>query len=445
MTDQLRVGIIGVGWGSMVQVPAFRAAGGYEVAALCSRRAERVAEAGKRLGIEDVATDWQRFVQRPDLDVISVCTPTNMHREQVLGAVRAGKHVLCEKPVALDADQASEMAEAADAAGVATAVCFENRWGREKLPVWQQITEGLLGEPYFARVAVAADYWHPTRPLMSEWMYRLADGGGYLLGMASHDIDYLYCLFGAPEAVCADVRATIGVRSRPDGSAFDADADDTASLLLRWPSGVRAMVSLTTMGLHTGSRYRFEAFGSGGTVEIDGTLFGGTVRTGRAGEEGLRELSSSDRTVGGDSAAIPASGRRAAPIRALTLMLEQWLPALRGEAAADSGLAPSAPSAPDVPTLRDGLVVQRIIDAARRSSDGAGWVSLLSPRLTSRLIRARRLVHRMMSQSRSTSVPSLTRMPGAGGPAGVRENRGHRPGRQPGRAGDDRHRTAPVR
>ena len=376
MTDQLRVGVIGVGWGSMVQVPAFRAAGGYEVAALCSRRADRVAAAGERLGVEDVSTDWERFVRRPDLDIISVCTPTDLHREQVLGAIGAGKHVLCEKPVALDSGQAAEMADAADAAGVATAVCFENRWGREKLAVWREVSEGLLGSPYFARVAIAADYFHPVRPLMSEWMYRLADGGGYLLGMASHDIDYLYCLFGVPEAVCADVRATIPVRTRADGSAFSADADDTASLLLRWDSGVRALISLTTVGLHSGSRYRFEAFGSDGTAEIDGTVFGGAVRAGRAGEEGLRELSLSDAAVS-DPSAIPATGRRSAPIRALALMLERWLPQVRGAegtgaAAPDAGYGPT----PGVPTLGDGLVVQRVIDAARRSSDGAGWVSL---------------------------------------------------------------------
>jgi predicted dehydrogenase len=373
MTDQLRVGIIGVGWGSMVQVPAFRAAGGYEVAALCSRRAERVTEAGARLGVQDVSTDWERFVRRPDLDIISVCTPTDLHHEQVLGAIGAGKHVLCEKPVALDSAQAAEMADAADAAGVATAVCFENRWGREKLAVWRQVSGGLLGSPYFARVAIAADYFHPVRPLMSEWMYRLADGGGYLLGLASHDIDYLYCLFGVPEAVCADVRATIPVRTRADGSDFAADADDTTSLLLRWGSGVSASITLTTVGLHSGARYRFEAFGSGGTAEIDGTVFGGTVRAGRAGEEGLRELSLSDAAVS-DPSAIPATGRRSAPIRALALMLEQWLPRVRGTgaAAADVGHGPT----PGVPTLRDGLVVQRVIDAARRSSDGAGWVSL---------------------------------------------------------------------
>jgi predicted dehydrogenase len=376
MTDQLRVGVIGVGWGALVQVPAFRAAGGYEVAALCSRRAERAAEAGARLGIEDVSTDWEQFVRRPDLDIISVCTPTDLHREQVLAAIGAGKHVLCEKPVALDSGQAAEMADAAEAAGVATAVCFENRWGREKLAVWRQIGDGLLGSPYFARVAIAADYFHPSRPLMSEWMYRRADGGGYLLGMASHDIDYLHCLFGVPEAVCADVRVTIPTRTRADGSEFAADADDTVSLLLRWSSGVRASISLTTVGLHTGSRYRFEVFGSGGTAEIDGTLFGGTVRAGRTGEEGLRELAPGDEAVS-DPSAIPATGRRSAPIRALALMLERWLPSVGGPAAPASapGADESGPG-PSVPTLRDGLVLQRVIDAARRSSNGAGWVSL---------------------------------------------------------------------
>src|SRR6202000_2040953 len=121
MTDQLRVGVIGVGWGSLVQVPAFRAAGGYEVAALCSRRAERAAGAGGGVGLGDVSPDREQFVRRPDLDIISVCPPTDLHREQVLGAISAGKHVLCEKPVALDSGQAAEMADAADAAGGAPA------------------------------------------------------------------------------------------------------------------------------------------------------------------------------------------------------------------------------------------------------------------------------------------------------------------------------------
>ena len=210
MTDQLRVGVIGVGWGSMVQVPAFRAAGGYEVAALCSRRAERVAAAGERAG----------------------------HRGRVhrLGAVRPparprhhlGVHADRPAPRAGARRDRRGQARAVREAGRPGLRLRPRRWPtRRTRPGWPprsasktggggrswrsggRSATGLLGSPYFARVAIAADYFHPTRPLMSEWMYRLADGGGYLLGMASHDIDYLYCLFGVPEAVCADVRATI--------------------------------------------------------------------------------------------------------------------------------------------------------------------------------------------------------------------------------------------
>ena len=383
MTDQLRVGIIGVGWGSMVQVPAFRAAGGYEVAALCSRRADRVAAAGARLGVEDVTTDWQRFVQRPDLDVISVCTPTDLHREQVLGAVGAGKHVLCEKPVALDSGQAAEMADAADAAGVATAVCFENRWGRGE-------AAGLAaGERRPARRALLRAGRHrgrllpPAAPLMSEWMYRLADGGGYLLGMASHDIDYLYCLFGVPEAVCADVRATIRVRTRADGSAFEADADDTASLLLRWRSGRAGRAQPD----HDGAAHRLPVPFRGVRQRRDRGDRRDAVRrdgAGRAGRRG-RTARTAFSDAGGqrprrhprDRAAERADPGARAHARAVAAFGAR----LGGTVASADGSG----AAPRVPTLRDGLVVQRVIDAARRSSDGAGWVSLLDDRVTGRL------------------------------------------------------------
>ena len=102
----IRVGIIGVGWGSIVQTPAFRAVPEFEVAALCSRQPERVEAAAAQLGIDSTSTDWREFVARDDLDLISVCTPVKLHAEQTIAAVEAGKHVLCEKPVAVDANDA---------------------------------------------------------------------------------------------------------------------------------------------------------------------------------------------------------------------------------------------------------------------------------------------------------------------------------------------------
>ncbi len=165
---------------------------------------------------------------------------------------------------------------------------------------------------------IAADYWHPSRALQSEWMYRAADGGGHLLGMASHDIDYLSCLFGPPKAVRADIRTCVPIRTRPDGGELEVDADDTSAVLLRMGSGLIASINVCAVGLHTGSDYRLETFGSEGTITIDGTVFSAGIRAGRVGDDGLSVVPGSTRLARsglpmiakGEAAACgPASGR----------------------------------------------------------------------------------------------------------------------------------------
>lgn len=359
----IRVGLIGVGWGAIVQTPAFRAVPAFEVAALCSRRTEKVAAAGEKLGIADVSTDWQAFVRRDDLDLISICTPVDLHHEQTLAAIAAGKHVLVEKPVGIDEGQTGEMLAAAEAAGVAHAVCFENRWQPARLKVGELVRSGLVGDPYLTLARSGADYWHPTRGLQSEWMYQRRHGGGYLMGMGSHDIDFLCALFGEPEAVCADVRTTVTARRRDDGSTLAVDADDTSALLIRMQNGMLASVNTTAIAFQ--QRFgAFEAFGSAGSVAIEGALMGDepAVRLATVGQAEPETVPGSDREPA-SGAEIPVR-RAGAAIKALALMLEDWVPALRREAVTA------------VPTLADGHRVQRIIDAARRSSDGGGWVGL---------------------------------------------------------------------
>jgi predicted dehydrogenase len=359
----IRVGMIGVGWGSIVQVPAFRVVPGFEVVALCSRRAESVEAAGAKLEVDDVSTDWEAFVRRDDLDLISVATPVDLHLPQVLAAIAAGKHVLVEKPVGLTAAETGEMLAAAEAAGVQHAVCFENRWAPTQLRLGELIRGGQLGDPYLVLARATADFWHPTRGLQSEWMYRLADGGGYLMGMGSHDIDFVCSLLGEPVAVCADVRTTVTKRTRDDGSVLDVDADDTSVVLLRMANG--ALVSITTSAITLAQDTRsFEAFGSAGSVSVSAPIMGEEAPAIRVGSAGAAPTE-----VGGvfrePASGLPIPARRAGgAIRSLALMLEEWLPAFGGAAT------------PTVPTLRDGHLVARVVDAARASSAGAGWVTL---------------------------------------------------------------------
>jgi predicted dehydrogenase len=364
--DKIRVGIIGVGWGTIVQTPAFRAVPEYDVVALCSRRPERVQEAGAKLGIEDTSTDWESFVKRGDLDLISICTPTDLHHDQTIAAVRAGKHVLCEKPVAIDAAEAKRMLDAAESAGINHAVDFEGRWLPDRLAVWDLVRDDFLGDNYLARVTTTADLWHPSHALQSDWMYDVSAGGGYLMGAASHDIDYLCALFGPPTAICADVHVSIPERVKADGSPLHVSADDTSTVLMRFASGAVASVSVSVMGFGI-DRKLLELYGSNGAIEIDTTLMKGnagpmTITAVSVEDGGRNEIAASQRAPR-SGAEIPAR-KAGAAINAMALMLEDWLPAFDGK------------PAPGVPTLRDGYIAASVIDAAHRSSDGEGWVTL---------------------------------------------------------------------
>ncbi|MDV3124599.1 Gfo/Idh/MocA family oxidoreductase [Mycobacterium sp. 21AC1] len=359
MADQTpkRVGIVGVGWGAHVQVPGFRAAEGFEPVALCARTPERLERVAAKLGIEETSTDWESFVTRDDLDVISVATPTTLHRDMTLAALAAGKPVLCEKPLAGDVKSAREMVRAAAESNLPTACCFENRWNPDWLAVADKVRSGFLGAQYLARVSRSASYWHPSHPLQASWMYDREQGGGYLAGMLVHDLDFLCSLLGKPVSVCAEVKTSDPARELPDGTTLHVTADDTAALLMRMESGLTAMLSVSVMGAHA-DHYRLELFGADGTIIGDGELRSAAYSAGLATDDGLKPLTVDEREPGHPEN-LPA-GLAGHASRAMALMLEDWLPAFDG---APSGAA----------TFEDGLLSLAVIDAAHRSAEGGGW------------------------------------------------------------------------
>lgn len=361
MASDLRCGVIGVGWGSLVHIPAFRMTAGFEPVALCSRREEPLAAAGARAGISDLSTDWRDFVRRDDLDLISIASPVELHKEMALAAIAAGKHVLCEKPAALSGDDAREMLDAAEAAGVRHACCFETRWMRERLAVWDAVRAGFVGKPYSMRLLKSGPMWHPTHPPQAEWMYYRASGGGYLAGMLSHDIDFACALLGEPVAVAADVRTNVRRRTLADGREIVVDADDTSALLLRFANGASAVLSASVVGAHSYGM-RMDLFGEDGTLLCESAgAQGASLTGGAASEPGLAPMAVSEREP--EAGPVPGKGRSANNIRAQALMLEDWRDNFDNPEGA-------------VPTLRAGWRVQTIIDAAHRSAEGAGWAPL---------------------------------------------------------------------
>ncbi|MSQ27928.1 MAG: Gfo/Idh/MocA family oxidoreductase [Dehalococcoidia bacterium] len=360
MPDKYRVGIIGVGWGGNVHVPAFRLVPEYDVVALCGRRADRAAEVAARVGVPESASDWQALVRRDDLDIIVVSTPADLHAEMAIAAARAGKHVYCEKPVGRNAKEALAMTEAAEAAGVASAMGYEMRWYPERALVSRLITSGYLGAPHLAHSSQTAPMYRPGVSSPAQWKLMLGEGGGYVGAVTTHELDYLSWLFGEPEAVCAGLRTEFPDRKVADGTAFTATAEDVCAIMVRFASGALAVASGSSVSIHS-TPYRFDATGSDGTICYTMTPAGpeGFIAAGPAGAD-RKPLELVSRTPRSGLMPDPAAPNNRNVV-ATALLLEDWLPALRGDAS-------------PVPTLRDGLRVQKIIDAARASSDGAGWV-----------------------------------------------------------------------
>jgi predicted dehydrogenase len=359
VADALRVGLIGVGWGALVHAPAFAAVDGYELVALCSSRPESVGRAGERLAIADTSTDWASFVRRDDLDLISISAPVPYHRDMFLSALAAGKHVLCEKPLAMSGDEGRAMTEAAERSNRATVVCFENRWSPEHLAITELVAEGAIGRLSFVQVTITTGYWHPTHAPQSAWMYRREQGGGYLFGQMSHEIDFLRSLFGPVVAVCADVRHSLD-RVATSAGDIDVTADDTSAVLMRLECGALAVLTNSTAGLAAGTNL-FEAHGSNGTIAVNRFPTGAGSLVATAGGGDPQPLQPSSRRLA-SGIELPAR-RSSAAVQAMGLLLEDWRPAFSGQVT-------------NTPTIRDGWAVQQIIDAALRSSEGAGWVDV---------------------------------------------------------------------
>src|SRR5688572_3746708 len=122
------IGIVGTGFARTTQIPGFRDCMGAKIVAIASAHRERAETVAKEFGIDHVADDWQELVQRDDVDLVSIVTPPATHVEITLAAIEQRKAVLCEKPMAINADQSAQMVEKAKAAGVLALIDHELRF-----------------------------------------------------------------------------------------------------------------------------------------------------------------------------------------------------------------------------------------------------------------------------------------------------------------------------
>ena len=243
----LRVGFIGTGWTERVQIPMFRL-GGLTAQAICSGNPQNARRVAAALDIPQVFDTWQELVQSDTIDLVSIVTPPHLNREISVAALQAGKHVICEKPTALNVAEAEAMLAAAQAAPEQMAIIdHELRFHPQRIRLRQLIKENFVGSVLTVNITVVnGRRLNPALPWT--WWSDAERGGGMLGAVGSHMLDQARWLNGKIDSLTAALQIGHYYRTDPaTDTPRQVTADDQAQLLLRFANGAQGSVTVSAL------------------------------------------------------------------------------------------------------------------------------------------------------------------------------------------------------
>lgn len=212
MTTKLRVGIIGANlqgsWGAWAHLPALAALEGFEASAVATTHLESAQATAAAFGIAHAFDDPRALAEHPDVDVVAVCVRVPAHRELVMQALDAGKHVYCEWPLGRNTAEATELRRAADARGVVAMVGLQARSSPLLNHVRDLIAEGTIGTVRSAALTHSADWLSAPYPSMT-YLQDRSSGAHFLSIPGGHSIDALCWLLGEFETLSATVKTAV--------------------------------------------------------------------------------------------------------------------------------------------------------------------------------------------------------------------------------------------
>jgi len=287
MGDTINVGLVGYKFMGKAHSNAWRQVARFfdpklkpVMKAICGRTEEAVAAATEKLGWEGYETDWRKLVARGDIDLVDICTPGGVsHKEIVLGAAEAGKHIFCEKPLANSLSDAQEMLEAVQRAGVRHMVNFNYRRAPAVALAKCMIDDGLIGQIYHWRAVYLQDWIiDPDFPLVWRLDKSIA-GSGPLGDLAAHSVDLAHYLVGEIAQVTGMMQTFIEERPLPAEMAGLAavagqergkvTAEDAVAFLARFQNGAFGTFEATRLAAGRKNCNRFEVNGSKGSLAFN--------------------------------------------------------------------------------------------------------------------------------------------------------------------------------
>jgi predicted dehydrogenase len=255
MTKQLKVGVIGVGGIANTHMPGWNASEHAEVVAGSDVVENALQNWGVRYGVKRLSTHAADIINDPDIDIIDVCTPNMYHTDLVVAALNAGKHVICEKPLAPTPEGIHKMIAARDQAGKLLMTAQHFRFHGHSQAMKREIEAGALGEIYHARSWMLRRGWIPVRP---GFIYKKNSGGGPCIDIGVHILDLTLWFMGNPQPV-----AVTGVAKKTLAShagAFsqwgmvnvpaDMDVEDFAAAFVRFDNGATLILEVSWLIHH---------------------------------------------------------------------------------------------------------------------------------------------------------------------------------------------------
>lgn len=373
---EIGVGIIGCGFMGKAHTYAYKTMPLYyedlpfriRLVGLCNRTLEKAQRMKEDLGFEFATHDPRELFANEGIQVINVCTPNNVHRDHVIGALKAGKHVYCDKPLSATYGETKEILEVLDSTEVITQMAFQNRFFPATMRAKELVEAGFLGNVLSFRAA----YLHsgsvdPDRPM--GWKLEKSMGGGVLADLGSHVLDIIYYLLGEYQEVFAYNKILYPQRLHPSGKVVDVEAEDLSLLIVNMKNGATGTIESSKIATGTNDELTFEIHGDKGAMRFnmmdpnwlevyDNTL----PEADLGGDRGFKRIECVQRYKSPGGKFVPSK----APIgwiRSHVHSLYNFLDNVYN-------------GTPSTPSLRDGAYIQYVMDMAQRSHKEKAWITL---------------------------------------------------------------------
>ncbi len=250
-----RFGIIGCGSIAHHHAHSIRETGRGVITAVCDPSLDKARSFAEQYGGARSVTDFRALVKSPDVDIVAIGSPSGSHGEMVVACAEAGKHILCEKPIAITKQGLDDLVQAVEHHGVKMSSVFQKRLAPDFIRIKEAVARGVFGQVFLADAYIKfyrSQEYYDSAGWRGTWEH---DGGGALMNQGIHTIDQLLCLAGDAESVFARV----GTKAR------NIEVEDTAVALVQFKSGAYGVIEGTT-SVYPGEQARIELHGTNGSV-----------------------------------------------------------------------------------------------------------------------------------------------------------------------------------